>query len=167
MPRPKRPDFNAPADLLSRLPAKTIVTRGDKLRLLDDLENRAGGLIATGTNRATFRAIEQDVRAAGRAQRDSAPVVAEAPSKAEKRTEQGSSIPARALECKIGEDLILKIEGHSGLNLYAAENDELLYCLTPDLADQLAQALTDMADDLRQDANARTWSRSLLATTTE
>lgn len=166
MPRPKRPDFNAPADLLNRLPGKAIVTRGDKLKLLDEIENRAGGLIATGTNRATFRAIEQDVRTTGRAQKDSAPVAAEAPSKAVSRAEGGSSIPPKVLERKIGQgqDLYLRIEGHT-LNLYAY--DELTCCMAPNTARDLAAALSEMADDLEQDAHARTWSKNLLAATTE
>lgn len=167
MARPKRPDFNAPADLLSRLPAKTIVTRGDKLKLLDEIENRAGGLIATGTNRATFRAIEQDIRAGGRAQKDSALVSAGAPSKAVSRAEGGSSIPARALERKITiQDDIFHLFHNIGA-IDVRKNGEHLLLLTPDEARDLAAALSEMADDLEQDAHARTWSKSLLATTTE
>lgn len=166
MPRPKPINFNPPADLLDRLPARTIVTRGDKLKLLGEIENRAGGLIATGTNRTTFRAIEADVRAAGRAHKDSAPVVAEAPSKADQRSEAGPSIPEKALERKIGQFILRIYDGRIELSIHS-DPELFTIALMPDEADQLAHALTELAGDLRQDVAARAWSKGLLKATTE
>lgn len=171
MPRPKRPDYNPPPDLLDRLPVPTIVTRGDKLALLRTLSERAGSVVQSGVNRAILAGIERDIRAPGRAQKGSAPAGTGAPSRTVSRAEAESgtrSIVAQAcLERKIGQDLYLRIEGHNGLNLYAAENDELLYCLSPDLARDLATALNELADDLEQDARARAWSKGLLEAITE
>lgn len=166
MPRPKRPDFSTPADLLSRLPVPTIVTRGDKLALLRTLSERAGSIAATGVNRAILAGIERDIRAPGRAQKGSAPVRPGAPSRPEQRSEAGSSIPPKALERKIRirDDVFHVFHNIGAIDI--RKNDEHFLLLTPDEADQLAHALAELADDLRQDANARAWSQELVAATT-
>lgn len=158
MPRPKPINYDPPLDL-SKLPAPSAVTKRDKLKLLDDLRTHAGGFLAAGINRVTFNAIERDVRI-GQAQRNGAPAETRAPSKAEIRIEQSASIPEKALERKIDDDISLKIED-SYLALYHTDNG-LLFYFTPDNADRLAHALTELADDLRQDANARAWSQDVL-----
>lgn len=164
MPRPKPINFNPPADLLEKLP-KASVTRGEKLKALEEMTHRQP-LEWRERHAKVLRAIDADIRAAGRTQRDSAPVVAEAPSKAEKRTEQGSSIPPKALERKISEDITVAIGGSAeqSINLYT--HGQFLICFTPDQAERAAQALAELADDLRQDVIARAWSQDLLAATT-
>lgn len=161
MTRPKRPDFNPPADLLSRLPKASTPTRDDKLKLLDSIRNHTGNLLAAGVNRTIFNAIERDIRA----HKDSAPAVTRAPSRTEERGEAGSSIPVRALERKISEDITVAIGGSAehSINLYT--HGQFLICFTPEQAERAAHALAELAGDLRQDANARAWSQELLATT--
>lgn len=164
MPRIK--EYGPPADLLARLPKSSIVTKGDKLAAFDTLLHQADIRWRAARVRI-FDAIRNDIRAAHRnpAHKDSAPVRPEAPSRTEERTEQAPSIAQACLERKIDEDLSLKIaDGY--LALYHTD-DGLLFYFTPDNADRLAHALTELADDLRQDANARAWSQELLKATTE
>lgn len=162
MPRPKPINYDPPLDL-SKLPAPSAVTKRDKLKLLDDLRNRAGGFLATGINRITFNAIEADIRAASRTQRDGASATTGALSKADQRSEADSSIPEKALERKIADSVTVAIDPLGSINLYA--HGETLICFTPDQAERAAHALTELAGDLRQDANARAWSQDLLNTT--
>lgn len=165
MPRIK--EYGPPADMLARLPAKTIVTKGDKLALLHALQHRAGTSLLVGTDRVTFAAIIADVRAGGRPQRDSAPVQAGALSNPDQSSEGSASIPASVLERKI--DIVhgvLQLRATSG-QLVATHDYPPALVLTPDQADQLAHALAELADDVRQDVAARAWSQELLATTTE
>lgn len=169
----KRINYNLPDDALSRLPAKTIVTRGDKLALLRTLSERAGSTVQAGTNRVTLAAIEADVRAAHKpAKKDSAPVRAEAPLEPESRTEQRcedrASIAQTCLERKIElphGTLQIRIDPVACRLLITHESICAL-TLTHDQADQFADALAKLADDLRQDANARAWSQSLLEAAT-
>lgn len=168
MPRIK--EYNTPADMLKRLPGKPIITVGDKLATLQTMFHRCE-IGWRDLHLSIINAIREDIRLSAwrkreQTQRNSAPADTRAPSRTEERTEQAPSIPPKALERKIDQDLYLRIEGHNGLNLYAAEDDELLYCLSPDLADQLAHALTELAGDLRQDIAARAWSQDMLKTTT-
>jgi len=156
----KKIDYNAPADLLKRLPKASKPTRADMLKLLDSLPNYVGSLLAAGTNRAIFNAIVETIRA----QKDSAPANTRAPSNPEQNSEAGSSIPPKALERKIADSVTVAIDPLGSINLYA--HGEMLICFTPEQAEQAAQALAELADDLRQDAIARAWSQDLLAATT-
>lgn len=164
MPRIK--EYNPPAELLARLPKSGIVSKGDKLAALDALLHRAD-IHWRAARVKIFEAIRNDIRAAHRnpAHKDSAPAETRAPSRTEERIEQSASIPEKALERKIDDDISLKIE-NGYLALYHTD-DGLLFFFTPDNADRLATALTELADDLRQDANARAWSQELLKATTE
>jgi hypothetical protein len=173
MPRPKPINYNAPADLLDRLPAPTIVTRGDELALLRQLSERAGSTVQAGTNRIILAAIEADVRAAHHrpAQKDNAPAKTGAPSKAgtraEARSEAGSSI---AQVCAL-----YKIDmGHSGPLLVKPETGRILVAhesictlaLTPDQARQFAAALDAAAEDVDRDTAVREHNLKLLEAAT-
>lgn len=161
MPRIK--EYNSPPDLLDRLPKSGIVTKGDKLAAFDTLLHRADVHWRAARVRI-FEAIRNDIRAAHHApaHKDSAPVQSGAPSKAEDRTEQGSSIPPKALERKIRiQDDVFRMFHNIGA-IDVRKNGEHFLLLTPDEADQLAHALTELADDLRQDIAARAWSQDLL-----
>ena len=161
MPRIK--EYGPPADLLARLPKSGIVTKGDKLAAFDALLHRAD-IHWRAARVRIFDAIRNDIRAAHRnpAHKDSAPVRPEAPSNPEVRTEQGSSITEGVLERKISEDITVAIGGSAeqSINLYT--HGQLLICFTPDQAERAAQALAELAGDLRQDAAARAWSQGLL-----
>lgn len=172
MPRPKPINYNPLADLLDRLPAPTIVTRGDKLALLRAFSERAGSVVQAGVNRLILKAIEYDIRAAGRtAAKDNAPVEAEAPSKAESRaelgSEVGSSIATDMLERKITtEDTDLSVRPCTGLvELHLGDLGDSIG-LTPDQARRLAAALEAAADDVDRDTAVREHNRALLEATT-
>lgn len=166
---PKIKEYGPPADLLSRLPTRTIVTKGDKLAAFDALLHRAD-ISWRAARVKIFEAIRADIRASGRPQRDSAPAQTGAPSKASSSTEVGSSIPASVLERKIDTPphgiLQVRIDVDTSQLIITHESICALV-LTPDQADQFAQALAELADDLRQDAAARAWSQQLLEATTE
>ncbi len=159
MPRIK--EYNPPAEL-SRLPAKTTITRGDKLALLMALRHRAETSLMVGTDRLTFAAIIADVRASGRpAHKDSAPVRPEAPSNpVERKIETASGIVHLNLNLKRDD------EGTNIVTLTAHVPD-LSAPFTEDEARQIRDALAELVDDVRRDAIARAWSQDLLAATTE
>lgn len=164
MPRIK--EYGPPADLLARLPTKTIVTRGDKLALLRTLSERAGATIQVGTNRIVFAAIERDIRAAHRPQKDSAPVRAGALSRTEARTEQGSSVAQACLERKITtEHADLSVQPITGMvELRIGDLGDPI-ALTPDQARQLAALLIEAADDVDRDTAVRKHYAQLVSTT--
>lgn len=60
----KHIDYNPPADLLSRIQTKTVITIGDKLAALTAMEH-AWKLSSSGTNAKTIEAIRSDIRTAG------------------------------------------------------------------------------------------------------
>lgn len=167
MPRPKPINYNPPADLLTRLPGKPIITLGDKLAALNTMFHRCE-IGWRDLHLSIINAIREDIRLSAwrkrETQRDSAPVRPEAPSRPEQRSEVGgSSIPDRELERKIADNVVAAIDPLGSINLYA--HGETLICFTPDQAERAAAALTELAGDLRQDANARAWSQDLLNTT--
>lgn len=169
MPRPKPINYNLPGDWSSRLLNKTIVTKGDKLALLRALQHRAGTSLLIGTDRVTFAAIIADIRASSRPQRDSAPADTRAPSNPKQNSEASASIPASVLERKIDTPhgaLLIRINVDTSRLIITHESICAL-SLTSSQADQLAEALTELADDLRQDVAARAWSQNLLEATTE
>jgi len=160
----KKTDYNPPANLLDRLPAPRTVTRGDKLKTLEEMIHRQP-IEWRERHAKTLKAIDADIRASGRAQKGDAPARTGAPSNPNSSGEAGSSIPPKALERKIADSVTVAIDPLGSINLYA--HGEMLICFTPDQAERAAHALTELAGDLRRDANARTWSKELVAATAE
>jgi hypothetical protein len=65
------------------------------------------------------------------------------------------------MERKI-DDLLLRIEGDTIALYDHGRGDILLIRTKPEGADALAAALTELAADLRQDLEGRTWSRQIM-----
>lgn len=164
MPRIK--DYGLPADLPARLPKSGIITKGDKLAAFDALLHRAD-IHWRAARVKIFEAIRNDIRAAhwNPAHKDSAPAETRAPSKAEIRTEQAPSIASSVLERKIETPphgvLLIRIDMDT-CRLIVTHESICALSLTHNQADQIATALAELADDLRQDIAARTWSQGLL-----
>lgn len=147
-------DYNPPVD---RLPGKAIVTRGDKLALLRTLRERAGSTVQAGVNRTILAAIEQDIR---RAQKGSAPVRPEAPSRTVSRAEAESGTRSIVAQACAGYKIDLD---HYGPLLVRPETSRVVLAhesicalaLTSDQARQLAALLEEAADDVDRDTAVR------------
>lgn len=157
-------NYNLPDDWRERLATtkKAAVTTDDKLKLLDQIKNHVGSLLGAGTNHTIFNAIVETIRA----QKNSAPVVAEAPSNPGQSSEASASIAPAVLERKIGQFILRIYAGRIELSIHT-DPELLTIALVPDEADQLAHTLAELADDVRQDAAARAWSQQLLKATAE
>lgn len=182
MPRTK--EYNPPADMLAQLPKSGTITKGDKLAAFDALLHRAD-ISWRAARVRIFEAIRNDIyiaestnaaiRARDRAQKGGASGRTEAPPRPRQRSEAGSSIPDRVLERKIE-----TADGTIHISLNIRRDDPALNIITltirvpdasepytPEEASTIRDALTELVDDVRQDAIARAWSKSLLEATTE
>ena len=129
----KKMDYNPPADLLSRLPGKPIITTGDKLAALQTMFHRCE-IGWRGLHLPIINAIREDIRLSAwrkreQAQKGSAPVRPEAPSRPEQRSEAGSR----------GDVVRLLVVGHE--HRAALVVDAVLGVVVADALDDVARDL--------------------------